>query len=78
MYLCCKAFIYNKTIRLCALCSDGVVELDCLGVVQDKITVNATDESYQKARQSMAQVEEETRRRGAIVIKQGGRYISKR
>ncbi|XP_048110529.1 RNA polymerase II elongation factor ELL-like [Alosa alosa] len=56
---------------------DGAVELDCRGVIQDKITVNATDDSYQKARQNMAQVEEETRRRGAIVIKQG-RYMSKR
>lgn len=35
----------------------------------------ATDESYQKARQSMAQAEEETRSRGAIVIKAGGRYL---
>ncbi|XP_063075935.1 RNA polymerase II elongation factor ELL-like [Engraulis encrasicolus] len=57
---------------------DGAVELDCLGVIQDKITVNATDDSYQKARQNMAQVEKETRQRGAIVIKQGGRCISKR
>ncbi|XP_062378316.1 RNA polymerase II elongation factor ELL-like isoform X2 [Sardina pilchardus] len=56
---------------------DGAEELDCRGVIQDKITVNATDDSYQKARQNMAQVEEETRRRGAIVIKQG-RYMSKK
>ena len=70
--------LVNKIIRLCALCSDGAVELDCLGGIQDKLTVNATDDSYQKARQNMAQAEEETRRRGAIVIKQRGRYISKR
>lgn len=38
------------------------------------MTVNATDDSYDKARQSMAQAEEETRSRGAIVIKHGGRY----
>lgn len=38
------------------------------------MTVKATDESYDKARQSMAQAEEETRSRGAIVIKHGGRY----
>ncbi|KAG5275822.1 hypothetical protein AALO_G00124940 [Alosa alosa] len=57
---------------------DGSVELDCLGGIQDKITVCATDDSYQKARQSMAQVEEETRSRGAIVIKPGGRYVGKR
>ena len=35
----------------------------------------ATDDSYQKARQSLAQAEEETRSRGAIVIKPGGRYL---
>lgn len=56
-------------------CSHGDVHLDCLGSIQDKITVCATDDSYQKARQSMAQAEEETRSRGAIVIKPGGRYL---
>lgn len=55
--------------------SHGDVHLDCLGSIQDKITVCATDDSYQKARQSMAQAEEETRSRGAIVIKAGGRYL---
>ncbi|MGH0183497.1 UNVERIFIED_CONTAM: hypothetical protein FKN15_027048 [Acipenser sinensis] len=55
---------------------DGSIQLDCLGGIQDKITVCATDDSYQKARQSMAQVEEETRSRGAIVIKPGGRYVA--
>lgn len=54
------------------------MELDCLGGIQDKITVCATDDSYQKARQSMAQAEEETRSRSAIVIKPGGRYPGKR
>ncbi|KAM6912229.1 RNA polymerase II elongation factor ELL-like [Xenentodon cancila] len=53
-------------------------ELSCLGVIQKKMTVNATDDSYDKARQSMAQVEEETRSRGAIVIKNGGRYQGKK
>ncbi|XP_029002698.1 RNA polymerase II elongation factor ELL [Betta splendens] len=58
--------------------SDGSIQLDCLGVIQDKITVCATDDSYQKARESMAQVEEETRSRSAIVIKPGGRYVGKK
>ncbi|XP_061538835.1 RNA polymerase II elongation factor ELL [Phycodurus eques] len=58
--------------------SEGSIQLDCLGAIQDKITVCATDESYQKARESMAQVEEETRSRGAIVIKPGGRFVGKR
>ncbi|XP_028339344.1 RNA polymerase II elongation factor ELL isoform X3 [Physeter macrocephalus] len=58
--------------------SHGDVHLDCLGSIQDKITVCATDDSYQKARQSLAQAEEETRSRGAIVIKPGGRYLGKK
>lgn len=49
--------------------------MDFLGSIQDKVTVCATDDSYQKARQSMAQAEEETRSRSAIVIKPGGRYL---
>ncbi|XP_061699360.1 RNA polymerase II elongation factor ELL-like [Syngnathoides biaculeatus] len=49
-------------------------ELSCLGVIQKKMTVRATDDSYDKALQSMAQAEEENRSRGAIVIKQGGRF----
>ncbi|XP_060797801.1 RNA polymerase II elongation factor ELL [Neoarius graeffei] len=58
--------------------SEGSIQLDCLGGIQDKITVCATDDSYQKAKQSMAQAEEETRSRAAIVIKPGGRYVGKR
>ncbi|XP_018412985.1 PREDICTED: RNA polymerase II elongation factor ELL isoform X2 [Nanorana parkeri] len=54
--------------------SNGNVNLDCLGCIQDKITVCATDDSYQKARQSMAQAEEENKSRSAIVIKMGSRY----
>ncbi|XP_069596681.1 RNA polymerase II elongation factor ELL [Ranitomeya imitator] len=53
--------------------SNGNIKLDCLGSIQDKITVCATDESYQKARQSMAQAEEENKSRSAIVIKMGSR-----
>lgn len=41
----------------------------CLGVIQKKLKVDATDDSYDKARQSLAQAEEETRSQGAIVIK---------
>ncbi|XP_031174109.1 RNA polymerase II elongation factor ELL [Sander lucioperca] len=58
--------------------SEGSIQLDCLGGIQDKITVCATDDSYQKARENMAQVEEETRSRSAIVIKPGGRYVGKK
>nr|XP_056723492.1 RNA polymerase II elongation factor ELL [Euleptes europaea] len=58
--------------------SDGDIQLDCLGSIQDKITVCATDDSYQKAKQSMALAEEETRSRSAIVIKPGGPYVGKK
>uniref|UniRef100_A0A3P9NV47 Elongation factor RNA polymerase II n=1 Tax=Poecilia reticulata TaxID=8081 RepID=A0A3P9NV47_POERE len=58
--------------------SEGGIQLDCLGSIQDKITVRATDDSYQKARESMAQAEETTRSRSAIVIKPGGRYVGKK
>ncbi|XP_019368722.1 PREDICTED: RNA polymerase II elongation factor ELL [Gavialis gangeticus] len=58
--------------------SSGNIQLDCLGSIQDKITVCATDDSYQKAKESMAQAEEETRSRSAIVIKPGGRYVGKK
>ncbi|XP_049596752.1 RNA polymerase II elongation factor ELL isoform X1 [Syngnathus scovelli] len=54
--------------------SGSTQELSCLGVIQKKMTVRATDDSYDKALQSMAQAEEENRSRGAIVIKQGGRF----
>uniref|UniRef100_A0A3Q2Y5H5 RNA polymerase II elongation factor ELL-like n=1 Tax=Hippocampus comes TaxID=109280 RepID=A0A3Q2Y5H5_HIPCM len=54
--------------------SGSAQELSCLGVIQKKMTVKATDDSYDKALQSMAQAEEENRSRGAIVIKQGGRF----
>ncbi|XP_066492344.1 RNA polymerase II elongation factor ELL [Tiliqua scincoides] len=58
--------------------TNGNFQLDCLGSIQDKIAVCATDDSYQKAKQSMAQVETETRSRGAIVIKPGGRYVGRK
>uniref|UniRef100_A0A668AWB2 RNA polymerase II elongation factor ELL-like n=1 Tax=Myripristis murdjan TaxID=586833 RepID=A0A668AWB2_9TELE len=48
-------------------------DLSCVGVIQTKMTVNATDDSYHKAFKSIAQAEEETRSRGAIVIKHRGR-----
>lgn len=66
--------VFLSTSTLC-FGREGSIQLDCLGGIQDKITVCATDDSYQKARESMAQVEEETRSRSAIVIKPGGRYV---
>ncbi|CAN0084161.1 unnamed protein product [Lampetra planeri] len=58
--------------------SNGSCLLDCLGSVQDKITVCATDDSYQMTRERMTQAEEETRSRGVIEIKPGGPFLGKR
>ena len=57
---------------------DGGGQLSHVGPVQQRLTVQATDASYQKAYQNFAQAEEETRKRAAIVIKDGGRGQSKK
>ncbi|XP_078386535.1 RNA polymerase II elongation factor ELL isoform X2 [Cetorhinus maximus] len=49
-------------------------QLDCLGSIQDKITVCATDDSYQMTRERMSQVEKESWSRTTIEIKPGSSY----
>ncbi|XP_073397796.1 RNA polymerase II elongation factor ELL2 [Dendrobates tinctorius] len=58
--------------------SNGVSKLNCLGFIQDKITVCATNDSYQLTRDRMTQAEEETRSRSTKVIKPGGPFLGKR
>ncbi|XP_055968480.1 RNA polymerase II elongation factor ELL2 [Sorex fumeus] len=58
--------------------SSGASQLNCLGFIQDKITVCATNDSYQVTRERMTQAEEESRNRSAKVIKHGGPYVGKR
>ncbi|KAG8598320.1 hypothetical protein GDO81_002563 [Engystomops pustulosus] len=58
--------------------STGVSKLNCLGFIQDKITVCATNDSYQLTRDRMTQAEEETRSRSTKVIKPGGPFVGKR
>ncbi|XP_075449433.1 RNA polymerase II elongation factor ELL2 [Ascaphus truei] len=58
--------------------SSGVSKLNCLGFIQDKITVCATNDSYQLTRDRMTQAEEETRSRSTKVIKPGGPFVGKR
>ncbi|CAL8284216.1 unnamed protein product [Lota lota] len=58
--------------------SEASGQLSRVGLIQQRLTVQATDASYQKACQNMAQVEEETRKRAAIVIKDNGRVQKKR
>lgn len=47
------------------------------GIIQDKITVCATDESYQMTRERMSQVEKDSWNRSAIEIKPGATHPSK-
>ncbi|XP_060791465.1 RNA polymerase II elongation factor ELL2 [Neoarius graeffei] len=54
--------------------SSGVPHLSSLGAIQDKITVCATNDSYQVTRERMTQAEEDTRKRGTKVIKPGGQF----
>ncbi|XP_044139178.1 RNA polymerase II elongation factor ELL3 isoform X1 [Bufo gargarizans] len=56
---------------------NGEKQLTCIGTIQDKITVCATDESYQLTRDRMSQVEKETWSRTAIEIKPGASNRSK-
>ncbi|XP_026784574.3 RNA polymerase II elongation factor ELL2 [Pangasianodon hypophthalmus] len=54
--------------------SSGGPHLSSLGAIQDKITVCATNDSYQVTRERMTQAEEDTRKRGTKVIKPGGQF----
>lgn len=48
-----------------------------LGTVQDKVTVCATNDSYQVTRERMAQAEEDSRKRGTKVLKPVGQFRGK-
>ncbi|KAJ8417529.1 hypothetical protein AAFF_G00223720 [Aldrovandia affinis] len=56
---------------------EGREQLECQGSIQDKITVCATDDSYQMTRERMSQVEKDIWSRSAIEIKPGSTYPSK-
>ncbi|KAM4593037.1 RNA polymerase II elongation factor ELL-like [Odontesthes bonariensis] len=57
--------------------SDGREQLEGQGSIQDKITVCATDDSYQMTRERMSQVEKDSWSRSAIEIKPGATHPSK-
>ncbi|KAG8456363.1 hypothetical protein GDO86_002225 [Hymenochirus boettgeri] len=61
-----------------AVSSSGLSKLNCLGCIQDKITVCATNDSYQLTRDRMTHAEEVTRSRSTKVIKPGGPFVGKR
>ncbi|XP_076847246.1 RNA polymerase II elongation factor ELL2 [Brachyhypopomus gauderio] len=56
---------------------DGRDHLEGQGSIQDKITVCATDDSYQMTRERMSQVEKDIWSRSAIEIKPGATHPSK-
>lgn len=58
-------------------CSDGREQLEGQGIIHDKITVCATDDSYQMTRERMSQVEKDSWSRSAIEIKPGATHPSK-
>ncbi|XP_069022570.1 RNA polymerase II elongation factor ELL2 [Embiotoca jacksoni] len=58
--------------------SSGASHLALLATVQDKVTVCATNDSYQVTRDRMTQAVEDTRERGTKVIKPGGQYRGKK
>lgn len=53
------------------LCREGRDHLEGQGSILDKITVCATDDSYQTTRERMSQVEKDIWSRSAIEIKPG-------
>ncbi|XP_047218262.1 RNA polymerase II elongation factor ELL2-like [Girardinichthys multiradiatus] len=57
--------------------SDGREQLEGQGSIQDKITVCATDDSYQMTRERMSQMEKDSWSRSAIEIKPGATHPSK-
>ncbi|XP_056269446.1 RNA polymerase II elongation factor ELL2-like [Pseudoliparis swirei] len=57
--------------------SDGREQLEGQGIIQDKITVCATDDSYQMTRERMSRVEKDSWSRSAIEIKPGATHPTK-
>lgn len=57
--------------------SSGASHLALLATVQDKVTVCATNDSYQVTRERMTQAAEDTREHGTKVIKPGSQYRGK-
>lgn len=69
-----KQLLIDHSLSLPPSCSSGSSHLALLSTVQDKVTVCATNDSYQVTRERMTQAAEDTRERGTKVIKPGGRY----
>lgn len=70
-------YSFTRSLTLAPSLSSGSSHLALLAAVQDKVTVCATNDSYQVTRDRMTQAAEDTRERGTKVIKPGGRYRGK-
>lgn len=69
--------LHISTSNSLIVSSSGASHLALLATVQDKVTVCATNDSYQVTRERMTQAVEDTRERGTKVIKPGGQYRGK-
>uniref|UniRef100_A0A8C0F6X0 OCEL domain-containing protein n=1 Tax=Bubo bubo TaxID=30461 RepID=A0A8C0F6X0_BUBBB len=58
--------------------SSGASQLSCLGLIQNKITVCATSDSYPTTNACMTQPEEESRNGSAKVIKPDGPFLGRK
>ncbi|XP_074935627.1 RNA polymerase II elongation factor ELL2 isoform X2 [Phalacrocorax aristotelis] len=58
--------------------SSGSSQLSCLGLIQNKITVCATSDSYAMTRERVTQAEEESRNRSTKVIKPSEPFLGRR
>ncbi|XP_074669727.1 RNA polymerase II elongation factor ELL2-like [Strix aluco] len=58
--------------------SSGASQLSCLGLIQNKITVRATSDSYPTTKACMTQPEEELRNGSAKVIKPDGPFLGRK
>lgn len=67
----CKLILPKSFLFPSPLNREGRDHLEGQGSIQDKITVCATDDSYQTTRERMSQVEKDIWSRTAIEIKPG-------
>lgn len=72
----CQSWPFQTLFFAFPLLRDGWEHLESQGSIQDKITVCATDDSYQMTRERMSQVEKDIMSRSAIEIKPGSTSLS--
>lgn len=68
--VCFTVVSFHKPLDV--LISSGVPHLSSLGTIQDKVTVCATNDSYQVTKERMAQADEDIRKNSTKFLKPGG------